>query len=91
MNTVLQDNAIPNAAGVSIETQIPQTSKRIDFIITGCDENNQDHAVIIELKQWERSQLTNMDGIVRTRFERGMADVSHPSYQAWSYAALLEG
>jgi len=32
-----------------------------------------------------------MDGIVRTRFERGMANTSHPSYQAWSYAALLEG
>ncbi len=91
MNTVLQDDAIPKDAGVSIETQIPQTSKRIDFIITGCDETNQDHAVIIELKQWEQAQLTNMDGIVRTRFERGMADVSHPSYQAWSYAALLEG
>jgi hypothetical protein len=30
-----------------------------------------------------------MDGIVRTRFARGEADTSHPSYQAWSYASLL--
>ena len=30
-----------------------------------------------------------MDGIVRTRFRHGMASVSHPSYQAWSYAELL--
>ncbi|MGE4242873.1 DNA/RNA helicase domain-containing protein [Ramlibacter sp.] len=32
-----------------------------------------------------------MDGVVRARFLRGEADVSHPSYQAWSYSALLEG
>jgi DUF2075 family protein len=30
-----------------------------------------------------------MDGIVRTRFQGGMQETSHPSYQAWSYATLL--
>jgi DUF2075 family protein len=91
MHTVLQAPGIPDDAGVSVETHIPQTSKRIDFIITGQDEVDHDRAIIIELKQWSSASLTEMDGIVRTRFERGMANTSHPSYQAWSYAALLEG
>ncbi|HNP49473.1 MAG TPA: DUF2075 domain-containing protein [Bacteroidia bacterium] len=91
MNTVLQDREIPEDAGISIETKIPQTSKRIDFIITGQDKEKKDHVVIIELKQWSSAVLTEMDAVVRTRFEHGFADVNHPSYQAWSYAALLEG
>ena len=91
MNTVLTDGRIPDDSGVSVELQIPQTSKRIDFILTGKDEHEKDNAVIIELKQWESASITEMDGIVRTRFSQGEAEVSHPSYQAWSYAALLEG
>jgi len=91
MNTVLQDKDIPDDAGIGIETQIPQTSKRIDFIISGTDHSKQDHVVIIELKQWSESELTEMDGIVSTRFQHGNQLTSHPSYQAWSYAALLEG
>lgn len=89
MNYVLQDEDIPNDSGISIEMQIPQTSKRIDFIITGQNEQKKDHAVIIELKQWESAEITRMDGIVKTYLGGGLREVSHPSYQAWSYAALL--
>src|SRR6056297_1265328 len=89
MNMVLNDDEIPSDAGITIELQIPQTSKRIDFIITGQDDNNTDHAVIVELKQWESAEVTVMDGIVRTFLGRGRREVSHPSYQAWTYAALL--
>jgi DUF2075 family protein len=88
MRDVLRDEEIPSDAGVSIEYQIPQTSKRIDFILTGQDSNRTDHALLIELKQWSEVQLSEKDGIVNTRF---FGEVSHPSYQAWSYAALLEG
>ncbi|MFM9051935.1 MAG: DNA/RNA helicase domain-containing protein [Bacteroidota bacterium] len=91
MHTVVYDEWVPDDSGISFELQIPQTSKRIDFIITGQDAEGTDHAVIIELKQWSNATLTAMDGIVQTRFEHGNALVSHPSYQAWSYAALLEG
>lgn len=89
MNTVLSDYDIPTSAGVTIEMQIPQTSKRIDFIITGQNKQRKDHAVIVELKQWETAELTGMDGIVRTYLGRAIREVSHPSYQAWTYAALL--
>lgn len=89
MRDVLNDRDIPSNSGVSIEYQIPQTSKRIDFILTGQDEGKNDFALLIELKQWSKDvQMTEKDGIVMTGF---FGEVSHPSYQAWSYAALLEG
>ncbi|MDI1355289.1 MAG: DUF2075 domain-containing protein [bacterium] len=90
MNTVLNDPEIPYNAGVTIECQIPQTSKRIDFIISGRNEHDKDHVVIVELKQWKSAELTDKDGIVRTALGKGLHDTSHPSYQAWSYAALLQ-
>ncbi len=89
MDRILIDNEIPNDSGVAIEFQIPQTSKRVDFIITGRDNRNIDHAIIIELKQWEKAGLTNKDGVVTTRFQHGEVETNHPSYQAWSYAALI--
>ncbi|MFH1078380.1 MAG: DUF2075 domain-containing protein [Patescibacteria group bacterium] len=88
MRDVLSDVAIPGNAGVSIEYQIPLTAKRIDFILTGQNERKEDHAVLIELKQWSEAELTDKDGIVKTSF---FGEVSHPSYQVWTYAALLEG
>lgn len=89
MENILQDKDIPNDCGVMIEYQIPQTSKRVDFIITGQNESRADHAIIVELKQWETSQITEKDGVVSTYIGKAVRDQSHPSYQAWSYAALL--
>lgn len=89
MENILQDAEIPSDCGVMIEYQIPQTSKRIDFILTGQDENRIDHAVIVELKQWERAEITEMDGVVNTYIGKAIREVNHPSYQVWSYAAFL--
>lgn len=90
MSQVLADDEIPGNSGVAIEYTLPQTTKRIDFILTGKGPNKQATAIIIELKQWESVKATPMDGVVRT-FVGGMErEVSHPSYQAWTYAALLE-
>ena len=90
MDKVLSDSDIPNDAGVAIEFHIPQTSKRIDFILTGKDEQEQDTAVLVELKQWQSAKLTEQDAIVITRFKHGDKETPHPSYQAWSYKRLLE-
>ena len=87
---LLIDDDIPDDAGVAIEYSIPSTQNRIDFIITGQNEERQDHAVLIELKQWEKASLTNKDAIVNTLFSHGKKDTQHPSYQAWSYAMLLK-
>ncbi len=91
MRNVLDDSAIPSNAQISIECQVPNTSKRIDFIITGQNDNKQDCAVIIELKQWESAMATGLDGVVKAFVGGAVREVSHPSYQAWSYASLLEG
>jgi hypothetical protein len=91
MDRILNDDEIPGDSGVAIEFLIPQTSKRVDFILTGKDEKGIDHAVIVELKQWSEAALTEKDGVVLTRFKSGLVETSHPSYQAWSYAALLNG
>lgn len=90
MNTIISDNEIPNDAGITIECQIPQTSKRIDFIISGRDENNHENVVIVELKQWQKAEISEKDGIVITALGKGLHETSHPSYQAWTYAALLQ-
>ena len=90
MSNVLSDPDIATDAGISIEFQIPLTSQRIDFIITGLDESQKEQVIIIELKQWSSAQLTDKDAMVRTRFQHGETETVHPSYQAWSYAALIE-
>lgn len=90
MDKILSDNDIPEDAGVCIEYNIPQTSKRIDFVITGQNLEKKDHAILVELKQWDKVNLTDKDGLVNTALGGGMRDTSHPSYQVWSYSTLLE-
>src|SRR6185312_16035968 len=89
MDRVLQDRQIPDDCGISVEYHIPQTSKRVDFIISGND-GMQDCCVIIELKQWSEAEITAQDGLVKTKLQGHQVATSHPSYQAWSYAALLK-
>lgn len=88
---VLNTDEIPNDSGVAIEYNIPRSGNRIDFVLTGQDENGKDHAVLIELKQWTDIRLTNKDAIVETRFKQGYSEEPHPSYQVWSYSTLLNG
>ena len=89
MNNVLLDPEIPFDAQVSIEFQIPLTSKRIDFILTGLNDDQKEKVIIIELKQWSTASMTSMDGIVQTRFQHGLAETAHPSYQVYSYATTI--
>jgi hypothetical protein len=91
MYHVLNDEEIPDDSGIAIEYRIPQTSKRIDFIITGQDQGNQEQVILVELKQWEKVEMTTKDAIVITRFQHGPSETSHPSYQAWSYTMLMNG
>ena len=56
MADVLTDGDISDDVSVAIEYQIPRTSKRVDFIIAGSDDNDKDNVVIVELKQWEKQK-----------------------------------
>ncbi len=91
MYITLNDLEIPQDSGVAIEYIIPQTSKRVDFLISGLDSNDKGNVVIIELKQWEKiTAVDGQDAIVETFTGGANRRVVHPSYQAWSYATLIE-
>jgi hypothetical protein len=88
---VMNTDKIPDDAGVAIEYSIPRTKNRIDFVVTGQDEQGNDKVIIVELKQWTDIQMTDKDAMVLTRFKQGPSEELHPSYQAWSYSTLLNG
>lgn len=90
MRNVLDDNEIPSDSEISIEYQIPKTSKRVDFIIAGADDKN-DNVIIVELKQWDKAEKVDdmMQHSVRTYTGGAKRIVSHPSYQAYSYAVFI--
>jgi len=90
MQIILNDREIGNDINIAIEFQIPQTSKRVDFLITGKDESNRNHVVIIELKQWEKAERTSREDIVTTFIGGSIHATTHPSYQAYSYAKTIE-
>lgn len=91
MAKVLRDKDLPDDAGVAIELHIPQSMKRIDFLLTGHDQYQTKNAVLVELKQWSKASATNKDAIVKTALGGSHVETIHPSYQVWSYATLLEG
>ena len=90
MYKVLNDNGIPADAGIAIEYNIPQTSKRVDFMISGYGLDREPEMVIVELKQWETlEEVSGTDALVETYTGGANRRVVHPSYQAWSYAQLI--
>lgn len=90
MGNVLDDNEIPDEVGVAIEYNIQPTSKRIDFLLSGTDKNGNMSVIIIELKQWDKCEIVeDEDGVVVTYVGGGNRKVAHPSYQAMSYAHLI--
>lgn len=91
MYKVLNDEEIPSDAGIAIEYNIPLTSKRVDFIISGYDKDKLGNAVVVELKQWDSMNVIDgKDALVETVVGNRMRPVVHPSYQAWSYTALIK-
>ena len=90
MYKVLNDREIPSDAGIAIEYNIPQTSKRVDFLISGYGKKESANIVLIELKQWDELEaIPGRDGLVETYTGNALRQVVHPSYQAWSYAMLI--
>ena len=90
MRNAIDDSEISNDCQLAIEYQIPLTSKRVDFLIAGVDENNNNNIVVVELKQWENSSTTTSPDVVKTFIGGSERYVTHPSYQAYSYAKIIE-
>ena len=91
MKNVLDDNEFDDDIRVAIEYQIPRTSKRVDFIIAGADSNDNNSVIIVELKQWEKVEKIDDEMLHSVKAFTGGANrmVSHPSYQAYSYAVFI--
>jgi DUF2075 family protein len=87
---ILDDKEISDDIEVSIEYQIPLTSRRVDFLIAGSDDHNKDHVMIIELKQWQKAKKISREYLVETFTGGSNRVVVHPSQQAYSYAKLIE-
>ena len=89
MKDVLDDPFFSADCSVAIEYNIPQTSKRVDFMIMG-NNGNEDHVVIVELKQW--AKVEKVDDISSHSVMSDLKSnepVAHPSYQAYSYKSLI--
>lgn len=90
MRNVLDDDDISGDVKLAIEYQVPLTSKRVDFLLTGSDDSGSNNVVIIELKQWEGSGMTSRPDVVTAYTGGANRAVCHPSYQAYSYAKIIE-
>jgi DUF2075 family protein len=90
MKNVLSDPDFHLDTKVAIEYKLPTTSKRVDFLISGKDDNDLSKVIVIELKQWEKAYKTEKEDLVETFVGGNMRLVTHPSYQAYSYAKTIE-
>ena len=63
MYKVLNKTDLSSDVQIGIEYRIPITSRRIDFIVSGSDGENE-YLVIVELKQLDRVTKTNMPGVI---------------------------
>jgi len=91
MRNIVDDKEIDDNVQIAIEYNIPQTSKRVDFIIIGSDSGEKDNIVIVELKQWSKAEVVDddMHFSVRTYVANDERIVCHPSYQAYSYSRFM--
>lgn len=91
MKNVLDDKEIPGDSNVAIEYQIPRTSKRVDFIISGADKDDKDNVIVVELKQWDKVEKVDDEMLHSVRAYTGGAVrmVNHPSYQAYAYSVFI--
>ena len=71
MADVIRHKSIPEDVGIFLEYNIPTTDNRVDFIITGLDDEDKETVILIELKQWKHVNKTDKDGIVETWYEEG--------------------
>jgi len=90
MERVIRNSKIADDCGILIEYNIPATSKRVDFIVTGQDESGNNNFIIVELKQWDSAQATDREDVVLACVGSKEREMPHPSYQAWSYRQHLE-
>jgi DUF2075 family protein len=76
--------------GIILEYQLPQTSKRLDCLVAGKGDDSLDHAIIVELKQWERSEPADGENEVLSWVGGSERELLHPSVQVGQYSRYLQ-
>ena len=89
VSSTLQYAEIDPNINVAIEYQIPLTSKRVDFLMSGLDADNKETVVAIELKQWQNAEVTSLENCVKTVLNGKKEVVAHPSQQILSYCQII--
>jgi DUF2075 family protein len=90
MSHVMRSPLIPMDASVAIEYRLNGRKFRLDFVVGGRNKEGKESLVVIELKQWTLVEPSELAEHVRTALGGGIRDVTHPSYQVWSYKSHLE-
>jgi len=75
--------------GVLLEYQLPQTSKRLDCMVCGRAPQSTDQAVVVELKQWDACEESDVDDVVLSWVGGRQREVLHPSVQVGQYRQYL--
>ena len=76
--------------GVILEYQLPLTSKRLDCMVLGRGPSQYDHAVVIELKQWEQCEPAEGENEILTWVGGAQRERLHPSAQVQQYHRYLQ-
>ena len=88
MERILRDDRFPNDITVAMEFKLYNTSMRIDFIVTGLNEEKKNSMVVIEFKRWEKVKVaTDRDDMIELRPKEIK---QHPSYQALGYVKIIK-
>lgn len=91
METVVRKSHISDDCGILVEYTLKPTSSRIDFIVSGKDDEGNKNLIIIELKQWQKAEIVEeTEYQVLTELNGYLQPTNHPSYQAWSYRTFFE-
>ncbi len=84
----LRRSRVSDDIQVAIEYHVSSIGRsRIDVLLAGNDGNN-DNALIIELKAWDRAEATPIEGMVHAPVGGGRI-VRHPCLQATQYKGLI--
>ncbi len=75
--------------GLLLEFQLPLTSRRIDALVTGVGHDGRPAAVLVELKQWDHAELSEVPDCVAVPYGGRLREQLHPSAQAGQYREYL--
>lgn len=74
------------SAGIVLEYMLPLSSKRLDAVVVGRDQQGFSRATVVELKQWRRAEITSVeDRLVNL----GGHLTLHPQQQVAQYVMYL--